>query len=276
MQDRSRRLLAVAPATVFLVALFLIPIGLVLALSVEGQGPIGEHYVRMLSAPVYYRVLLTTLQTGIVVTTVCLLLGYPVAYLLTMLPPRTVMFLMGLVILPWLTSLLVRSFAWMVLLGQAGIINNALIGVGLIGQPLPLLYSATGVYVGMIHILLPYMIITLYGVMSGIDRNLLRAGQASGAKPWQAFLHIFVPLSLPGVAGGCLLVFIMAIGFYVTPALLGGRKQIMVAQLITSEMMEAVNWEFGAALATVLLLLTVAGLMIFNRFVGLGKLMERA
>lgn len=276
MQDRSRRLLAVAPATAFLVALFLIPIGLVLALSAEGQGPIGEHYVRMLSAPVYYRVLLTTLQTGIVVTTVCLLLGYPVAYLLTMLPPRTVIFLMGLVILPWLTSLLVRSFAWMVLLGQAGIINKALIGVGLIGQPLPLLYSATGVYVGMIHILLPYMIITLYGVMSGIDRNLLRAGQASGAKPWQAFLHIFVPLSLSGVAGGCLLVFIMAIGFYVTPALLGGRKQIMVAQLITSEMMEAVNWEFGAALATVLLLLTVAGLMIFNRFVGLGKLMERA
>lgn len=276
MLDRSRRLLAVAPATAFLVALFLVPIGLVLALSVEGQGPIGEHYLRMFSAPVYHRVLLTTLETGFVVTAACLVLGYPVAYLLTLLPGRAVMLLMGLLILPWLTSLLVRSFAWMVLLGQAGIINKALVGAGLISQPLPLLYSATGVYVGMIQILLPYMIITLYGVMSAIDRNLLRAGQASGARPWQAFLHIFVPLSLPGIAGGCLLVFIMAIGFYVTPALLGGRKQVMVAQLITSEMVEAVNWEFGAALATVLLALTIVGLVIFNRFVGLGKLLERA
>lgn len=276
MQDRARRLLAVAPATAFLFVLFVLPISLVLALSFDGEGPLGEHYLRIFTAPVYRRVLLTTLETGLVVTTVCLVLAYPFAYLLTLLPPRKVMLLMGLVALPWLTSLLVRSFAWMVLLGQAGIVNRALMGIGLIDQPLPLMYSAIGVYVGMVHILLPYMIITLYGVMSGIDRNLLRAGQASGATPWRAFLHIFVPLSLPGIAGGCLLVFIMAIGFYVTPALLGGRKQVMVAQLITSEMVESVNWEFGAALAAVLLMLTLAGLLVFNRFIGLSKFLGRA
>jgi ABC-type spermidine/putrescine transport system permease subunit I len=206
------------------------------------------------------------------VTLGCLVLGYPLAYLVSTLPPRRATLILGMVALPWFTSLLVRSFAWMVLLGQAGIVNRALLAAGVIDLPLPLLYSEFGVHIGMIHILLPYMVLTLYSVMRGIDRGLLRAAEASGASPLRAFCYVYLPLSLPGIMGGSLLVFIMAIGFYVTPALLGGPRQMMIAQIITSEMVESLNWEFGAALAALLLGISIAGLALFNRFFGLDRL----
>ncbi|MEP6609034.1 MAG: ABC transporter permease [Burkholderiaceae bacterium] len=256
--------------------MFLIPIGLVLALSFTDATPLGSNYLRIFSVPVYLKVLANTLSTGLGVTLIALLLGYPMAYLLSTLPTRSATLVMGMVVLPWFTSLLVRSFAWTVLLGQAGVINKALLSLELIDRPLPLLYSIFGVYVATVHILLPYMVLTLYGVMRGIDRSLVRAANAAGASPWRAFVHVYFPLSLPGVAGGCVLVFIMAIGFYITPALLGGPRQMMIAQMIANEMLESLNWGFGAALATVLLVLTAAGLAMFNNIFGLHRFMGGA
>jgi len=275
MRAALRPWAAVAPATLFLLVVFAIPIVMVLALSFSGPQVGVQHYARIVTTPVYSRVFANTLQIALGVTLVSLVLAYPLAYVLSILGTRTSIVLLGLVILPWFTSLLVRSFAWMVLLGQNGVINRALLSMGVIGRPLPLLYSAFGVYVGMVHILLPYMVLALYSVMRGIDRDLLRAAQSAGAPPWRAFLHVYLPLILPGVAAGSLLVFVMASGFYVTPALLGVPRQTMIAQLITSEINEAVNWEFGAALATVLLLVTLAGLAVFNRFLGMDRFLGR-
>jgi len=275
MRAARRPLLALAPAVLYLLVMFVIPIVVVLAMSVTAPHVGLQHYARIVTAPVYLRVFSATVQIALGVTLVSLGLAYPLAYLLSTLAPRASIVLLGLVILPWFTSLLVRSFAWMVLLGQNGVINRALLSVGVIGKPLPLLYSAFGVYVGMVHILLPYMVLALYSVMRGIDRGLLQAAQSSGAPPWRAFVHVYLPLSLPGVTAGSLLVFVMATGFYVTPALLGGPHQTMIAQLITSEINEAVNWEFGAALSTVLLLVTLAGLAAFNRFLGADRLLAR-
>lgn len=271
-----RHVLAALPAAMYLLVLFVVPIGMVLALSFSEATPASANYVRIFSVPVYLTVLGNTLILGFGVTMITLILAYPLAYLLSSLPTRMAMLLLGMVILPWFTSLLVRAFAWMILLGQNGIANNALKALGWIDRPLPLLYSAFGVYVGTVHILLPYMVLTLYGAMRGIDARLIRAARAAGASPWRAFVHIYLPLSLPGVAGGCLLVFIMAIGFYVTPALLGGPRQMMIAQMIAREMLESLNWGFAAALAVVLLVVTGAGLAVFDRLFGLSRLMGGA
>ncbi len=263
---------AVAPATAYLGLFFLVPIILVLAISFEGPRP-WSNYAHIVSAPVYLIVMANTFRVGAVVTGLVLVLAYPLAYLISTLSGRKAAILLGLVALPWFTSLLVRSYAWIVILGQEGIVNKILVGLGIVDRPLPLLYSATGLYVAMVHILLPYMVLTLYGVMRGIDRRLLRAAGAAGAPPWRAFLHVYAPLSLPGVLGGSLLVFIMAIGFYVTPALLGGPRQMMIAQMITSEMLESLNWGLGTALAAILLVVTLAGLAICGRFINLGRLL---
>jgi ABC-type spermidine/putrescine transport system permease subunit I len=277
MNGRDRRYaLAALPATLYLLVLFVIPIGMVLAMSLTGAKPPGANYLRIFTAPVYLVVLANTLSVGLGVTLITLILAYPLAYLLSTLPARTATVLLGIVILPWFTSLLVRSYAWMILLGQSGIVNSALKGLGWIDRPLPLLYSAFGVYVATVHILLPYMVLTLYGTMRSIDLRLIRAAQAAGASPPRAFLHVYLPLSLPGVAGGCLLVFIMAIGFYVTPALLGGPRQMMIAQMIASEMLETLQWGFGGALAVVLLTVTFAALGVFVRLFGVARLMGGA
>lgn len=271
-REMRRHIASVVPATLYLLVLFVAPIGLILSLSLTGGATPAASYARIFEAPVYLHVLANTFRIGVGVTLGCLVLGYPLAYLVSTLPPRRATLILGMVALPWFTSLLVRSFAWMVLLGQAGIVNRALLAAGVIDLPLPLLYSEFGVHIGMIHILLPYMVLTLYSVMRGIDRGLLRAAEASGASPLRAFCYVYLPLSLPGIMGGSLLVFIMAIGFYVTPALLGGPRQMMIAQIITSEMVESLNWEFGAALAALLLGISIAGLALFNRFFGLDRL----
>lgn len=276
MSRESRLLVAGVPAWLYLMVLFVVPIGMVLALSVTESTPAFAGYARIFSVPVYLAVLANTLTVGAGVTLICLLLGYPLAYAVSTLPTRWAALVLGMVILPWFTSLLVRSFAWMVLLGQNGLVNKALQSLGWIDRPLPLLYSAFGVYVATVHILLPYMVLTLYGVMRSIDPRLMNAAQASGAAPWRAFLHVYLPLTMPGVLGGCLLVFIMACGFYVTPALLGGPRDMMIAQMIAHEMLETLNWGFGAALATVLLVVTVGGLVVFNRVAGMNRLMRTA
>jgi ABC-type spermidine/putrescine transport system permease subunit I len=179
---------------------------------------------------------------------------------------------MILVLIPLWTSVLVRTYAWMVLLGREGLLNKLLLYFQLVSQPLSLLYTSKAVVLGMVQILLPFMILPLFSVMKGIDRNLLRASHSLGAGPAQTFLRVYFPLSLPGVVAGFILVFILALGFFITPALLGGRKDIMISMLIETQVRELLNWGFAAALSLVLLLTTFFILAIFHRFVGLEKL----
>jgi ABC-type spermidine/putrescine transport system permease subunit I len=218
----------------------------------------------------YIRVFGITLQIATVVTVVTLLLGYPVAYALSSLSPARANLLMILVLIPFWTSILVRSYAWMVLLGREGILNEAMLAAGVRDEPMQLLNTRMAVYVGMIHILLPFMILPLYAVMRGIDRNLLRAAGNLGAPPAAVFRRIFLPLSLPGVAAGCLLVFILSLGFYITPALLGGQRDVMISMLIEQQVSQ-LKWGFGATLALVLLVIALGIYLLFSRLLGVER-----
>jgi ABC-type spermidine/putrescine transport system permease subunit I len=179
--------------------------------------------------------------------------------------------LMILVLIPFWTSILVRSYAWMVLLGQEGLINRLLLAFGLLDEPVQLLNTRLAVYVGMIHILLPFMILPLYSVMRGIDRNLLRAAENLGATPVAVFRRVFLPLSLPGVGAGCLLVFILGLGFYITPALLGGQRDVMISMLIQQQV-TLLKWGIASALALVLLVVALGVYVVFTRLLGVERL----
>ena len=261
------------PALVLLVVLFVYPIARLLVTSVYADGQFTlEHYRRIVEVDLYLRVLRTTFVIALQVTGICLALGYPLAYFLASLRPRTARLLMILVLIPFWTSILVRTYAWMVLLQRQGVVNRWLLELGLIDEPLRMMYNRIGVLVGMSHVLLPFMVLPTYAVMRGIDRTLLRAAANLGASPVQAFLRVFLPLSLPGVAAGSLLVFILALGFFITPALMGGRTDMMIAQLIETQIRTELNFSFAAALAAVLLVITLVIFAIYNRLLGIDKM----
>jgi len=261
------------PALVLLVVLFVYPIARLLVTSVYADGQFTlEHYRRIVEVDLYLRVFRTTFVIALQVTGICLALGYPLAYFLASLRPRTARLLMILVLIPFWTSILVRTYAWMVLLQRQGVVNRWLLELGLIDEPLRMMYNRIGVLVGMSHVLLPFMVLPTYAVMRGIDRTLLRAAANLGASPVQAFLRVFLPLSLPGVAAGSLLVFILALGFFITPALMGGRTDMMIAQLIETQIRTELNFSFAAALAAVLLVITLVIFAIYNRLLGIDKM----
>jgi ABC-type spermidine/putrescine transport system permease subunit I len=278
-----RYLLLLLPAVIFLVALYAYPVVAMLLRSftdpvwgLQNFAPLvqAKSAINVLGVSIpanaYIRVFGITLQIALVVTIVTLLLGYPVAYALSSISPSRANLLMILVLIPFWTSILVRSYAWMVLLGQDGIVNQVLLAGGLRAEPMKLLNTRLAVYLGMIHILLPFMILPLYAVMRGIDRNLLRAAGNLGAPPAAVFRRIFFPLSLPGVAAGCLLVFILSLGFYITPALLGGQRDVMISMLIQQQVTQ-LKWGFAAALALVLLVLALGIYVIFSRLLGVER-----
>jgi putative spermidine/putrescine transport system permease protein len=260
------------PLILYLIVFFVYPLFLGFIRSLFDPHFTLNHYIHFFSAPVYLHVILNTFKIATTVTLFCLLLGYPFAYLLSSISPKMSNRMMIIVLIPFWVSLLVRTYAWMILLGRQGVINSILLGLGLTTSPMKLIYNPIGVNVGMIHILLPYMILTLYSVMKGIDRNLLKASENLGANRFQTFIRIFFPLSLPGVGGGCLIIFIMAIGFFITPALLGGPGDIMISQLIEAHVTTLLNWGFAFCASFILLAITVLILLVYNRFLGLDKL----
>jgi ABC-type spermidine/putrescine transport system permease subunit I len=287
-REQWRLVFLLVPGVVFLIAFYGYPVASMLLRSVsdptwgwQNFQPLTEARstieVLGVSLPMnaYIRVFWITLQIAIIVTLCTLILGYPVAYALSSVAPSRANLLMILVLIPFWTSILVRSYAWMVLLGQEGIVNEVLIAGGVLAQPMQLLNTRLAVYFGMVHILLPFMILPLYAVMRGIDRNLLRAAGNLGAPPPAVFRRIFLPLSLPGIAAGCLLVFILSLGFYITPALLGGQRDIMVSMLIQQQVSQ-LNWGFGAALALVLLVLALGIYLIFTRLLGVERVFGSA
>jgi putative spermidine/putrescine transport system permease protein len=216
---------------------------------------------------VFGRILLRTFEISAVVTMCCLLLGYPLAYWLSTLPARQANVLMILVLVPFWTSILVRVAAWIVLLQSEGLVNRALAGVGLIDHPLALLFNRVGVVIAMTHILLPFMILPLYSVMKGVPSTYLRAAVSLGSTPLAAFFRVYVPQTYPGIGAGGLLVFILAIGYYVTPALLGGVDDQMLSYYIAQYTNVNINWGMACALGTVLLAATLVLYALYRRIV---------
>jgi putative spermidine/putrescine transport system permease protein len=199
------------------------------------------------------------------VAVLCIVLGYPLAYLLASVPERTANLLMILVLLPFWTSVLVRTTAWMVLLQNHGVVNDALLQFGLTARPLQLIYNRAGVYIAMTHVLLPYFVLPLYGVMKGIPQTTMRAALSLGAGPLRAFYKVYLPQSLPGVTAGALIVFILALGYYITPALVGGAADQMISAFIAFYTNQSVNWGMAAALSLVLLAATLLLVMLYAR-----------
>lgn len=215
----------------------------------------------------FSRILLRTFEISAVVTIFCLLLGYPLAYWLSTLSPRQANILMILVLVPFWTSILVRSAAWIVLLQSNGLVNRSLLELGLISDPLPLLFNRLGVIIAMVHILLPFMILPLYSVMKSVPPTYLRAAVSLGSSPLAAFFRVYVPQTFPGIGAGGLLVFILSIGYYVTPALLGGADDQMLSYYIAQYTNVTVNWGMACALGAVLLSATLVLYAIYRRVV---------
>jgi len=266
----NRWALLAIPAALFLVVFFLAPLLQMSSRSVTDPADAGfSNYAKFFEQEAYVRVLTNTFWVAILSTAACLVIGYPFAYLMTVVPGRIAGLLVIAVLLPFWSSLLVRSFAWQVILRDTGIINRFLIELGVISEPLTLIRTTAAVIIGMSHILLPFMVLPLWAVMRRIDPEYGRAAANLGASPRLAFFRVFVPLSMPGVLAGCLLVFVLALGFYITPALLGGLRDQMISQLIVQQVQQRLDWGFAAAISVLLLAITLVALLIASRAVRL-------
>ena len=264
----------VGPALVLLIAIYLYPLARLILLSLTGGagGGLGfDAFHRFLESSVYLAVLLRTFRIGLMVTVVCLVAAYPVSYVLTRVGAVALRIIMVLVLLPLWTSILVRTYAWMVLLQANGVLNNLLRRLHVIDEPLRLMYNETGVVIGMAQVLLPFAILPIYASLRNIDPRLPAAAQVMGAGPWRRFRSVTLPLSLPGVAAAGLLVFVQALGFFITPALLGGSRIITLAMVIETQVVDLLDWSLASAVAMVLLVVTVVLVIGFDRLLGLDK-----
>ncbi|SDW43755.1 putative spermidine/putrescine transport system permease protein [Pseudomonas kuykendallii] len=221
---------------------------------------------------IYLDIFARTFWMGAVITAICLALAYPLAYLLANLPTRTSNLLMILVLLPFWTSILVRVAAWIVLLQSGGLINGALLKLGLIDQPLQLVFNRTGVYIAMVHIMLPFMILPIYSVMKGISPTYMRAAISLGCHPFASFWRVYFPQTVAGIGAGCLLVFILSIGYYITPALLGSPNDQMVSYFVAFFTNSTINWGMATALGGLLLFATLILYVVYSWLVGAGRL----
>jgi len=232
--------------------------------------PDGEIKVLPEQERIYITLFWRTVWMSLVITTLTIILGYPVSYLLASLPMRTANMLMILVLLPFWTSLLVRTSSWIAMLQGQGVVNDVLVWMGLVDDQdrLVMIYNATGTVITMTHILLPFMILPLYSVMKTIPPSYMRAARSLGATPFTAFYRVYLPQSLPGISAGAILVFILAIGYYITPALVGGQSGQFIGNMIAYHMQGSLNWGIAAALGVMLLLLVFGIYAIYNRLVG--------
>ncbi|MEZ5862071.1 MAG: ABC transporter permease [Geminicoccaceae bacterium] len=259
-----------------------------LALAAGGFGPWTDLYLlqaldlergadgRIVSVrddrAVYRSILGRTFLISLVVTLACLVIGYPLAYKLASLPPRIANPLTILVLLPFWTSLLVRSAAWIVVLQREGPINEALLALGIVDAPVQLVFNRIGVYIAMTHVLLPFMVLPLLSVMRSIPPSHMRAALSLGASPLDAFVRVYLPQTRAGIGAGCLLVFILAIGYYITPALVGGAADQMISYFVAFFTIQTVNWGMAAALGSILLAVTLVLYLVYARLVGIDRL----
>ena len=260
------------PAIAFLVAFFVVPLVIIAQRSVTDfprpTQDLLSNYARFFAAEANLRVLANTFWIAAISTITCLAIGYPYAYLMNIVRPRIAGLLLILVLVPFWSSLLVRTYAWEVILRDTGIINSFLLDNGIVREPIPLIRTTLGVILGMSQILLPFMVLPIYTVMRRIDPEFTKAAANLGARPVAAFLRVFLPLSLPGVLAGALLVFVLALGFYITPALLGGPKDTMISQFVANAVQRGnLDWGLGSAMAMILMGLTLVILFVASRFV---------
>jgi putative spermidine/putrescine transport system permease protein len=258
-----------APGLVLIGVFFLLPIAALLTLSFTTNGGAAVNYGRFFSQPVYLQVLQRTLSMGAATALVCVLLGYPVAYRLANASARGRAVLLAFILVPFWTNLLVRAYGWLVLLNPNGIVNRYLIDWGVAAEPLSLVHNSTGALIGMVQIMLPYLILPLAATMMRVDPELLRAARSLGARPFAVFAKVYFPMTLPGVIAGIVLVFTLSLGFFVIPAILGGTRDIFLAQLIEFNINQSLNWGFAGTLSLMLVVSTLALFWAGDRWFGL-------
>jgi putative spermidine/putrescine transport system permease protein/mannopine transport system permease protein len=268
--SRGYAAILVLPAA-FLGVFFAWPLARVVWRSVAEPALGLGHYGRVFGSGPYLQVLYLTVEVAVTVTGLSLLIAYPVAYVIARAEGPPLRWLAGLVLIPLWTSVVIRTYAWMVLFQRQGVLNGLLIHLGLVDTPLPLLHSSLGVHIGMIHVMLPFMVLPLAASMRAIDPALLRAVELLGARPVRVFVSVFLPLTLPGVSAGVALVFVTSLGFFVTPALLGGPRNMMAAVLIEQQASTYLNWPLASALATTLLVVTA---VIYLGYLRLSRRLE--
>ena len=238
------------------------------------MGPEGKIITQPEDRQIYVKIFLRTLWISLVVTLTCLLLAFPVSYLLATLPLRISNILMVMVLLPFWTSLLVRTTSWIVLLQRNGVVNDIIVWLGIIDDSsrIQMVYNQTGTLVAMTQILLPFMILPLYSVMKTISPSYMKAARSLGASPLRAFVRVYVPQTVPGIGAGCLLVFILSIGYYITPALVGGQSGQLISNFIAYHMKSSLNWGLAAALGTILLFAVLSLYWLYNKIVGIDNM----
>lgn len=269
--DRARAFALLAPGTLWLVAFFVAPILIMAVYSVMERGTYGgvesgftlESYARFFD-PLYLRILARTLGLAALTTAICLVVGYPMAYAIAG-AGRWKHALLFLVVLPFWTSFLVRTYAIMFLLRDTGLVNSALMAIGVIERPITLLYTPGAVLAGLVYGYLPFMVLPVYASLEKLDPALLEAAESLGARPTARFVRVTLPLSLPGIVAGCLLVFVPSLGAFLTPDLLGGAKQVMIGNLVQQQFGSARDWPFGAAVSFVLMAVVIASVYAFLR-----------
>lgn len=259
------------PALLLLGAFFVVPVALLLTRSVTEPVLGLQNYAELLATPTYAKIFYNTFLVAGLVTLISMIMAFPVAWALAIMPPLAARITFAVILLSMWTNLLARTYAWMVLLQQTGIINRTLMALGIIDAPLRLVNNLVGVTIGMVYIMLPFMILPLYGTIRKIDPGILQAAALCGATKMQALWRVLVPLALPGLASGGLMVFVMSLGYFVTPALLGGTSNMMLAELIAQQVQSLVNWGMGGAAAFVLLVVTLTLYAVQLRLVGPAK-----
>jgi spermidine/putrescine transport system permease protein len=261
-----------SPSALYLLVFFLLPLGMVLLVSLGKRGPIGgvvydwnlDNYIRFLDR-IYFKVFIRSVWIATANTVLCLLFGYPFAYFIARRPKRWRNVLLLLVMVPFWTNFLVRTYAWMVILRDQGLINSLLILTGIITEPLPLLFNQNAVILGLFYGYLPFMVLPLYASIEKVDFSLVEAAQDLGANALTAFRRIVLPLTMPGIVAGSIITFIPSIGAYITPDLLGGAKSMMIGNLLQQQFLEVRDWPFGSALGFILMVTVLLGTMLYFR-----------
>ncbi|WP_422013587.1 ABC transporter permease [Reyranella sp.] len=262
-------LLLAAPLLIYMLVFYALPVVAMLLRSVNDPTWTLGNYATLFEDVVFQKTFWITLNTSVIVTLGCLILGYPVA--LGLVRSRTMApFILVIILLPFWTSVLVRSYAWMVLLGRHGLVNEALMALGLIDRPIRILNTTLATQIAMIHILLPYMILPIANALRQIDPSLIRAASGLGSTPFMTFRQVILPLSMSGVAAGTLLTFVLALGFYITPAMVGGPRDITLSMLIAQQV-EQLNWAYAATLSAILLATALAILAVARKLPGVGN-----
>lgn len=267
-----------SPIIFWMLAFLTIPLIIVIITGFLTRGTYGQveniltltNYTKMVD-PIYIKVLLISLLLSFITTILCLIIGYPFAYFIAKSPRKYRTILLMLIIIPFWTNSLIRTYAWIVLLRTTGVINSYLIKLGLIHEPMQMLYTNGAVLLGLVYTLFPFMVLPLYASIEGLDKSYLEAASDLGASPWKTFLKVTIPLTMPGIVAGCILVFIPTLGLFFIPDLLGGSKIMLISNLIKNQFLTARDWPFGSAISIIIIIITFMLIGVYFKFSGSNK-----